>query len=60
MKPEPQENQQKLSEDLKKFERLPATTRELLLLGNKAEKTTGEDRADADRQIKLRSDEGKQ
>ena len=55
MKPEPQETAKNLSEDLRTFQELPARTRELLLLGDKAEKTTGKVRADADRQIQPQS-----
>jgi hypothetical protein len=51
IKPEPQETGKYLSEDLKTFEKLPVKTRELLLLGDEAEKATGKVRADVDRQI---------
>ncbi len=51
MKPEPQETEKNLSKDLKTFEELPAKTRELLLLGDKAEKANGKIRTDADIQI---------
>lgn len=51
MKPEPQEAAKNLSEDLKTFQKLPAKTRELLLLGDKAEKATGKARANVDGQI---------
>jgi len=60
MKPEPQEVGKHLSEDLKTFEELPVKTRELLLLGDKAEKATGKARADVDRQIQPQSGRAKQ
>lgn len=55
MKPEPQEPEKNLSEDLRTFQELPAKTRELLLLGDKAEKATGKVRAEVDRQIQPHS-----
>ena len=55
MKPEPQEAEKNLSEDLKTLEKLPAMTRKLLLLGDQAEKASGENRANFDTQIRLLS-----
>ena len=55
MKPEPHETEKHLSEDLKSFEKLPAKTRELLLLEDEAEKATGKKRADVDSKINRQS-----
>jgi hypothetical protein len=60
MKPEPQEAEKNLSEDLKTFQELPAKSRELLLLGDKAEKATGKARAEIDSQIQPHSGPPKQ
>lgn len=54
MKPE-QENKKNLDVDLKTFEELPSKTQELLLLGNDAEKASGQVGADIDSKIMTRS-----
>jgi hypothetical protein len=59
MKPQPQETEKKLSEDLKTFEKLPAKTKEMLLLGNRAEKASGKERAALDSLIKPKAGPGK-
>lgn len=58
MKRKAKENGKKLTEDLKTFERLPAKTREPLLLGDKAEKAIGKERAKLNDKIKRRSEPG--
>jgi hypothetical protein len=59
MKPKPQETDKNLSKDLKTFEKLPAKTKDLLLLGNRAEKASGKERAALDRLIKPKTRPGK-
>jgi len=58
MKRKAKENGKKLSEDLKTFERLPEKTREPLLLGDKAVKAIGKERAELADEIKRRSEPG--
>jgi hypothetical protein len=55
MKPQPQETEKNLGEDLKTFEELPAGTRDLHLLADESEKATGKERADVDSKIKRRA-----
>jgi hypothetical protein len=43
MKPEPQETEKDLGKDLKTFEQLPAKTKEVELLKDRAEKATGQE-----------------
>ena len=55
MKPEPQETEKKLSEDLKTFDQLPVKTKELHILTDQAEKATGNERAVLQRLIQKKS-----
>ena len=43
MNPEPQETEKNFGKDLKMFEQLPAKTKELDLLKDQAEKSTGQE-----------------
>lgn len=43
MKPAPPETEKDFGQDLKKFEQLPAKTKELELLKDQAEKSTGQE-----------------
>jgi hypothetical protein len=55
MNPEPQDTEKNFTRDLKAFERLPAPTKELHVLAEKAEKTTGKERAVLQRLIEKKS-----
>lgn len=55
MKPEPQETEKNLSRDLKTFERLPVDTKELHVLTDQAEKSTGKERAVLQRLIQKKA-----
>ena len=52
MKPEPKETEKDLGEDLKTHEQLPAKTKELLLLQDQAEKSTGQENVDLNKMIR--------
>lgn len=51
MKPETNNSEKQLSKDLKTFEELPEGTKELHLLADQAEKSTGTERAALDQSI---------
>lgn len=46
MKPEPKETEKDLGKDLKALEQLPAKTKELLILQDQTEKSTGQEKVD--------------
>lgn len=56
MKSEPQEPEKNPTKDLKTFEKLPANTKELHLLKDQAEKTSGKERAVLDRLIQKKGE----
>ena len=55
MKPKPSETKKDLSKDLKTFEQLPAKTKELLLLKNQVEKSTGQESVALNKMIRDKS-----
>jgi len=55
MKQKPQEPSKDLGKDLKKFERLPVKTKELLILEDQAEKSTGPEKIDLDKKVRDKS-----
>ena len=57
MTPEPIGPEPHLSADQQSFEKLPDKTRDLQILGDRAEKETGKKRAALDLLIKIRSDQ---
>lgn len=57
MKPEPPATEQDFGKDLKTFERLPAKTKELLLLQDQMEKSTGQENNDLNKVIRDKSKE---
>ena len=58
MKPEPPETEKDLGKDLKTFEQLPAKTKELLLLEDQADKSTGRKSLALNKEIRDKSKEG--
>lgn len=46
MKPEPQKTEKDFGKDLKALEQLPAKTKELLILQDQTEKSTGQEKID--------------
>ena len=58
MKPEPKKTEKDFGKDLKTFERLPAKTKELELLKDQAEKTTGQESVTLDKKIRIKSKQG--
>ena len=46
MKPEPRKTEKDFGKDLKALEQLPARTKELLVLQDQAEKSTGQEKVD--------------
>lgn len=58
MKPEPPETEKDFGKDLKAFEQLPAKTKELLLLKDQAEKSTGQESVALHKVIRDKSKEG--
>jgi len=57
MKPDSQETKKDAGKDLKTFEQLPAKTKELLLLGDQAEKATGQESVALNKRIRDTSKE---
>jgi hypothetical protein len=57
MKPEPQETEKDLGKDLKTFEQLPATTKELEVLKDQAEKATGQESVALNKEIRDKANE---
>ncbi len=55
MKPKPPNPEKHLAEDLKTFGNLPEKTKEMQLLTDQAEKTSGSKRASLDRLIQKKS-----
>ena len=55
MKPEPQETKKDAGKDLKTFEQLPGKTKELLILGDQAEKATGQESVALNKKIRDKS-----
>lgn len=57
MKPEPQETEKDLGKDLKTLEQLPAKTKELLILQDQTEKSTGQEKVDLHKMTRDKSKE---
>jgi hypothetical protein len=55
MNPEPQKPEKDFGKDLKAFEQLPAKNKELELLKDRAEKSTGQESADLNKMIRDQS-----
>jgi len=55
MKPKPQESEKDLGKDLKTFEQLPVKTKELLILQDQTEKSTGQEKIDIDKKTRDKS-----
>jgi len=55
MKPEPQDTKKNLTKDLTTFEQLPVETKELHVLSDQAEKSSGRKRAVIQRLIQKKS-----
>jgi hypothetical protein len=55
MKPNPQNAAKDLGEDLKTLEQLPAKTKELLILQDQTEKSTGQEKIDLQKMTRDKS-----
>lgn len=55
MKPKPHESEKDFGKDLKTFEQLPAKIKELELLKDQAEKSTGQESVDLHKMIRDKS-----
>ncbi len=58
MKPEPQKTEKNLGKDLKTFEQLPTKSKELLILQDQTEKSTGQDSVVLNKKIRDKSKDG--
>jgi hypothetical protein len=58
MKPEPPTTEHDFGKDLKTFEHLPVKTKELLLLQDQMEKSTGQENNDLNKVIRDKSQRG--
>lgn len=58
MRPNPQKTEKDFGKDLKALEQLPAKTRELLILQDQTEKSTGQENVDLHKMTRDKSKQG--